>query len=195
MFTDGKLDIFVSNVGTNIRKPTVNYTMDEFHKVMSTNWESTFHLAQLLHPFLLRAARDRNSAACRPSPPVTSSVVLVSSVAGGPTAMFSGSVYAATKAAINQFTRNLSCEWGRGNIRVNSVSPWYTKTPLVEPVLKDQAFVDRVVARTPMGRVAEASEVANTIAYLCMPASSYVTGQNIAVDGGYSAHGFFSYDS
>lgn len=179
----GSLDILVNNVGTNIRKSTVDYTEEEFKTVMSTNWESAFHMTQLAHPLLQKGAGNSEST----------SVVFVSSVAGGPTAMYSGSVYAATKAAMNQFARNLACEWGRDGIRVNAVAPWYTNTPLARQVLKDEEFRGKVLTRTPLGRVGEPEEVADLVAYLVMPASGYVTGQTVAVDGGYSVHGMYMY--
>jgi len=186
---DGKLTILVNNVGTNIRKPTVEFSEDDFHNVMKTNWESAFHMSQLSYPFLLNHAE----ASGTPPPPghLAPSVVFISSVAGGPTAMFSGSVYSATKAAMNQFAKNLACEWGPQGIRVNSVCPWYTKTPLANQVLKDESFKATVLSHTPLGRVAEAHEVADLVAFLSMPASSYITGQNVAVDGGYSVLGMY----
>ena len=117
----GELDVFVSNVGTNIRKPTVEYTAEEFERVMGTNFTATYALCQQLKPLLQRAATTSGR---------TSSIVLNSSVAGV-VAISSGSVYAASKAALNQLARNLGCEWGRERIRVNAVCPWYTDTPLV----------------------------------------------------------------
>ena len=183
------LDVLVNNVGTNIRKSTVDYNESEFAKIMSTNWESGFHLTQLSHPYLLRAVKPEILEQTSHS----ASVIFISSVAGGPTAMFSGSIYAASKAALNQFTRNLACEWAPSNIRVNAVSPWYTQTPLVAPVLQDKQFEAKVIAKTPMGRIGEPEEVASLVAYLAMPCSSYITGQVIAVDGGYSVNGFFDF--
>ncbi|XP_023763925.1 tropinone reductase homolog At5g06060 [Lactuca sativa] len=172
---NGKLNILINNVGTNIRKPTTDYTPEEYSKLMSTNLESSYHMCQLSHP-LLKASG-------------VGSIVFISSVAGS-IHLSSGSIYGATKGAMNQLAKNLACEWAKDNIRTNSVAPWYTKTPLVQHLLENEEYLERIVSRTPLNRVAEANEVSSMVAFLCLPAASYITGQTIAVDGGFSVNGF-----
>jgi Tropinone reductase 1 len=94
------------------------------------------------------------------------------------------------KAALHQLTRNLSCEWAEDGIRVNAVAPWYIRTQRTEPVLADPEYLEEVLERTPMRRIGEPAEVAAAIAFLCLPAASYVTGECIAVDGGFLRYGF-----
>jgi len=122
-----------------------------------------------------------------------SSVVNISSVAGV-NAIGTGAIYAMTKAAINQLTKNLACEWANDGIRVNCVAPWYIDTPLVERVLSDNKYLHAVEDRTPLKRVGKPEEVAGPVAFLCLDAASYITGQTILIDGGYSAYGFW-YDA
>jgi NAD(P)-dependent dehydrogenase (short-subunit alcohol dehydrogenase family) len=83
----------------------------------------------------------------------------------------------------------LAVEWAKYGIRVNAVSPWYTKTPLTVPVLSQPERLKKILDRTPLNRVAEPEEVASAIAFFAMPVSSYITGQNLAVDGGFLAKG------
>ncbi|XP_020885347.1 tropinone reductase homolog At2g29260, chloroplastic isoform X1 [Arabidopsis lyrata subsp. lyrata] len=173
---DGKLHILVNNVGTNIRKPMVEFTAGEFSTLMSTNFESVFHLCQLAYP-LLRASE-------------AGSVVSISSVSGF-VSLKNMSVQSATKGAINQLTRSLACEWAKDNIRVNAVAPWYIKTSMVEQVLSNEDYLEEVYSVTPLGRLGEPREVSSAVAFLCLPASSYITGQIIYVDGGMSINGFF----
>ena len=97
--------------------------------------------------------------------------------------------YAAAKAGIAQVARTLALEWARDGIRVNTVAPWYTRTPLVEPVLSRPEVLAAILARTPLGRIAEPHEVAAAVAFLALPAASYITGQCLAVDGGMSIQG------
>ncbi|CAN4101784.1 unnamed protein product [Withania somnifera] len=173
---NGKLDILINNVGTNIRKPMVEFTAEEFSMLMATNFESVFHLCQLSY-HLLKASG-------------TGSVVFTSSVSGF-VSLKSMSVQGATKGAINQLTKYLACEWAKDNIRSNAVAPWYIKTSLVEQVLSNKDYLQEVYDRTPLGRLGEPSEVSSLVGFLCLPASSYITGQIICVDGGMSVNGFY----
>ncbi|WP_336506226.1 SDR family oxidoreductase, partial [Klebsiella pneumoniae] len=75
-------------------------------------------------------------------------------------------------------------------MRTNCVAPWYIKTSLVEHLLDQKEFLEKVVSRTPLGRPGESKEVSSLVAFLCLPASSYITGQIIAVDGGFTVNGF-----
>ncbi|WVZ04607.1 hypothetical protein V8G54_017953 [Vigna mungo] len=183
---NGKLNIYshgsykneegiVNNVGTNFRKPTIEYSAEEYSQLMTVNLDSSFNLCQLAYPLLKESGNG--------------SIVFISSVAGV-VSLGTGAVYAASKAAINQLTKNLACEWAKDNIRSNCVVPWVTRTPLVEHLLKNEKLVDEIMYRTPMKRIAEAEEVSSLVTFLCLPAASYISGQVICVDGGLTVNGF-----
>lgn len=172
--TWGTLDILVNNAGMNIRKPTVDYTPDEYDRIMQVNLRSVFELCQMAYP-LLKASRG-----C---------IVNMSSVSAL-THISSGSIYGMTKAALTQLTRNLAVEWAKDGIRVNAIAPWYISTPLAAPVLDDPEKLRNIVARTPMGRVGTPEEVAAAALFLSLPAASYITGQCLGVDGGFLVNGY-----
>ncbi|KAF7808545.1 Tropinone reductase-like [Senna tora] len=171
---NGKLNILVNNVGTNIMKHTLEYTEDDFSFFVKTNLESAYHITQLAHP-LLKASQ-------------AASIVFISSTAGV-VAIDIGSIYSATKGAINQLTKNLACEWAKDNIRTNCVAPGIIKTPLAESHLEDGKLLEKYLRRTPLGRLGEVKEVSSMVAFLCLPAASYITGQTICVDGGFTVFG------
>ncbi|KDO66643.1 hypothetical protein CISIN_1g036388mg, partial [Citrus sinensis] len=108
----------INNVGTTIRKATVEFTAEDFSFLMATNFESAYNLCQLAHP-LLKASG-------------AASIVLMSSVCGVVSVVDVGSISGATKGAMNHLARILACEWAQDNIRTNSVTPWFVATPLTE---------------------------------------------------------------
>lgn len=171
----GALQILVNNVGTNIRKTMAEITEAEYETVLRTNLTSSFELSRRLLPSLRAGA--------------PASVVNNASVAGL-THLRTGAPYGMSKAAMIQLTRNCAVEWAPLGIRVNAIAPWYIDTPLARQVMDDPEYKAAILGRTPMGRVGEPAEVARVAAFLCMPAAGYVTGQCIAIDGGFSVYGF-----
>ncbi|MBT2582084.1 glucose 1-dehydrogenase [Planococcus sp. ISL-109] len=169
----GGVDILVNNAGMNIRSKLDEATDSEWQKIMDTNAQSVFMFSQ-------EAAKHMNKGA---------SIINVSSV-GGERALKTGVIYAASKAAIIQMTKVMAMEWGPRGIRVNAVGPWYFRTPLTEGILSDQAYLDSVLAVTPLKRVGELPEVASPVVFLASDAAGYITGQTLFIDGGMSIHGF-----
>ncbi|XP_017248094.1 tropinone reductase homolog [Daucus carota subsp. sativus] len=174
----GKLNILVNNAGIAILKETTEFTAEDFSNIMGTNFEASYHLCQLAHP-LLKASGN-------------GSIVSISSVAGV-VALPLVSIYSSSKGAINQLTKSLACEWATDNIRVNCVAPWIIKTDLIAGIEEDpghKEIIDRMVYRTPMRRPGEQKEVSGVVAFLCLPAASYTTGQIVCVDGGHTVCGY-----
>ncbi|GHE40287.1 SDR family oxidoreductase [Vulcaniibacterium thermophilum] len=169
------LHILVNNAGGNLSKPATDYTEDEWRQIFEINLFSAFELSRYAHPLLTR----------HPS----SSIVNIGSVSGL-THVRTGAPYGMSKAAMHQMTRNLAVEWAEDGVRVNAVAPWYIRTRRTSSKLADPDYLDEVLLRTPMGRVGEPEEVAAAVAFLCLPAASYITGECIAVDGGFLRYGF-----
>ncbi|MCC8362947.1 SDR family oxidoreductase [Lysobacter sp. A6] len=169
------LHILVNNAGGNLTKSAVEYSEDEWRQIFEINLFSAFELSRYAHPLLTKHA--------------ASSIVNVGSVSGE-THVRSGAPYGMSKAAMHQMTKNLAVEWAEDGIRVNAVAPWYIRTRRTQGKLSDPDYLDEVLLRTPLGRIGEPEEVAAAVAFLCLPAASYVTGECIAVDGGFLRYGF-----
>jgi Tropinone reductase 1 len=169
------LNILVNNAGHNVRKATMDYSDDEWRGIFETNIFAAFELSRFAYPLLSQHA--------------ASSIVNIGSVSGL-THVRTGTPYGTSKAAMHQLTRNLACEWAGDGIRVNSVAPWYIRTRRTSDALAEREYFEEVIARTPMGRIGEPEEVAAAVAFLCLPAASYITGECISVDGGFLRYGF-----
>jgi 3-oxoacyl-[acyl-carrier protein] reductase len=106
----------------------------------------------------------------------------------GSTASFAwtvgGSAYPSSKAGIAMLMRGVALEWGRHGVRANTVSPGYTDTPMTTSTFANPETANPRLSRIPLGRVAQPREIAQVVVFLCSPEASYLTGQNIAVDGG-----------
>ena len=171
----GGLDILVNNAGGNLTRPALDYGEDQWRGIFETNLFSAFELCRGAYPLLTKHA--------------ASSIVNIGSVS----AMIhvrSGVPYGMSKAALHQMTRNLAVEWAEDGVRVNCVAPWYIRTRRTSDKLSDPDYLDEVLLRTPLGRIGEPEEVAAAVAFLCLPAASYITGECIAVDGGFLRYGF-----
>ena len=167
-----RLDILVNNAGIE-PKGTV-LAMDEW------DWDKTLAV-NLKGPFLCsqtagRVMKELGGGA----------IVNIGSVAQvlGRREM---AAYAASKGGVAQITRALALEWARHGVRVNCVAPAYVRTPLVEPVFQRPELMDEIIRRTPLGRVAEPREIAAPVLFLASDLASYVTGQTLFVDGGWTA--------
>ena len=168
------LSLLVNNAGGNVPKTALEYG-DDYRAIFELNLFAAFEMCRLAHPQLVQHA---NAA-----------IVNVGSVSGI-THVRTGVPYGMSKAALHQLTRNLAAEWAVDGIRVNAVAPWYIRTQRTDPALADGDYLEEVLDRTPLRRIGEPEEVAAAIAFLCLPAASYITGQVLGVDGGFLNYGF-----
>jgi Tropinone reductase 1 len=169
----GRIDGLVNNAGGAFRGAAVDTALEDFRRVLELNLLAAFALSCLAHPYL-KASRG--------------SIVNISSVTSH-RALPIRAAYGTSKAALDHLTRSLAVEWGPDGIRVNAVLPWFTRTEMVEKVLEERAFEEKLLAATPLRRLAEPADIARAAAFLALPDSDYITGQLLAVDGGYLAQG------
>src|SRR5262245_32373391 len=168
-----RIDGVINNAGRAYRAPASATSLEEFRSLLEVNLLGAFALAEAAYEELRASSGTVVNVSS-----VTSQRVLPNRLA-----------YSSTKAALDHMTRSLAVEWGPDGIRVNGVLPWFTRTEMVKKVLEDAAFEQELIAATPLGRLAEPADIARVVVFLALPDSAYVTGQLIAVDGGYLAQG------
>jgi NAD(P)-dependent dehydrogenase (short-subunit alcohol dehydrogenase family) len=170
----GRIDILINNAGLGARVPTVDLPTERWRHVLAVNLDGSFFCARAAGRHMLAARRGT----------VVNLASIMGLVGGG---HYPNLAYHSAKGALVNFTRALACEWAPFGVRVNAVAPTFARTRLTEPLLADQAMAERLLADTPMGRFAEAEEVAAAILFLASDAASMITGAILPVDGGWTA--------
>lgn len=168
----GRIDILVNSAGVNVRKPAVDYTEDEWNLMVDVNLKGTFFTCVEVGRCMIAQGGG-----------VIVNVASLQSEEILP----ERSIYAATKGGVRQLTKALAVEWAKYGIRVNAISPAFIRTPMVEKVLLDPCWGTFIRNRTPLGRPGTPEEVAELVLFLVSPRSSYITGVNILIDGGWTA--------
>lgn len=169
----GGIDFLINNAGTTFRAPAAKYPTVEWERVMNVNVTSLFRLSSRFGACCLKEKK----------PGKIVNIASLLSEAARPTIP----AYTASKGAVRQLTMALAVEWAEHNIQVNAVGPGYIETDMTEPLITDPEFDQWVRSRTPLGRWGRPEDIAAAVLFLASPASDFITGQTLYVDGGWLA--------
>jgi 2-deoxy-D-gluconate 3-dehydrogenase len=171
----GRLDVLVNNAGINIRKPVQELSLAEWHQVLDTNLTSAFLCSKAAYPAFKKAGGGK--------------IINIGSMMSIFGASFAP-VYSSSKGGIVQLTKSTAVAWARDNIQVNAVLPGWIDTELTQNARREVTGLhDSVLRRTPAGRWGGIDDMSGVAVFLASPASDFVTGAVIPVDGGYSIQG------
>jgi 2-dehydro-3-deoxy-D-gluconate 5-dehydrogenase len=166
----GGIDILVNNAGINIRKAPQDYTLMEWQQVLNTNLTGVFLCSRAVYPYMAKAGGGK--------------IINIGSM----TSIFGSNVspaYGATKGGVVQFTKSLAVFWAKDNIQVNALLPGWIHTDLTTSAAAER--YNFIKSRIPHGRWGEPNELAGAAIFLASPASDYITGIALPVDGGYTS--------
>ena len=169
----GGIDILVNNAGINIRKPTVDLPLEDWHRVIETNLTGPFVCTQAAAPGMVKKGWGR--------------IIHISS-ALGLVGWEERPAYCAGKGGLVVMTKTQALEFARTGVTVNAICPGPFATEINKPVLDDPAKKAALLGKIPMNRLGEMNELDGAVVFLASPASSYVTGIALSVDGGWTAH-------
>jgi NAD(P)-dependent dehydrogenase (short-subunit alcohol dehydrogenase family) len=170
----GKVDILVNAAGINHKAPTLEVGEDEWSRIVETNLTGTMRACQIFGKTMVSAGYGR----------IVNIASLTSFVA-----FYQVAAYAASKGAVAAYTRVLAIELAKNGVNVNAIAPGVFPTELTAPLILGTPRGEELIMRTPMGRFGKAKEVAGTAIFLASEAASFITGEVVAVDGGFLASG------
>ncbi len=175
----GRLDILVNCAAMNRRKTIREVTEDDWDTIMAVDLKSLYFMSQAAHAIMRGQGGGK--------------IIHIGSL-NSSYALGSVSVYGAAKGAVAQLTKVMAVEWAKDNVQVNCVIPGFVATPLSKPLWEQPFKADWMRSRIPLRRPARPDEMAGAVVMLSAPASSYVTGTTVVVDGGVLAGGWWEPD-
>jgi len=167
------LEIMVNNAGIASLSPSVDMTLEEWKKVIDVNLTGVFLCARTAAREMIKRKYGK--------------IVNIASIYGAVGDIFHAAPYYASKGAVINLTRGFAIEWAPYRINVNAIAPGFFPSEMTEQVFKDENAMKHILSRTPLGRTGEPLDLKAALLYLASPASNYVTGQTIFVDGGWTA--------
>ncbi|MEZ4499616.1 MAG: SDR family oxidoreductase [Thermomicrobiales bacterium] len=171
----GRIDILVNNAGVNIRRNAFDVSEEDWDGVLDVNLKGVFFMAQAVG----RQMRDQH--------PKGGAIINMASIMGL-IGYYQRAAYCSSKAGVVNLTRVLAVEWAEHNIRVNAVCPTFVDTPLTRPMFEAQPeFLDDILHRTLLGRLATPEEIAAAVVFLAGPGAAMIHGHALPVDGGWTA--------
>lgn len=174
--TFGTVDILVNNAGMFMVKPSLELAEEEWDRTIDINLKGTFLCSQIVGKTMVERRRG---------------VIINMSSIAGLTAFPKRAAYCAAKAGIVALTKTLAAEWAEYNVRVNAVAPAYVETEkMKQQALEGTLDASKIIQRTPMKRLGEPREVAAAVAFLASDEASYITGEILAIDGGWLSYGY-----
>lgn len=169
----GSVEILVNNAGVASLSPSVEMNIEEWKKVIDINLTGVFLCARTVAREMIKKNYGK--------------IVNIASIYGAVGDIFPTAPYYASKGAVINLTRALAIEWAPYKINVNAIAPGFFPSEMTESVFRDEKAMAYILSRTPLGRTGEPLDLKAALTYLASPASNYVTGQTIFVDGGWTA--------
>lgn len=167
----GQIDILINNAGTNYRTSVLEYPEEEWDRIININLKGYYLVTQAVAPQMIKRGYGK--------------VINMSSILGR-IAIINQLAYASAKGGVEQMTKIMALEWAKKGVRVNAIAPTYFETEMVKQIRNDKERYKFIQDRTPMGRWGKLEEIEGIVIFLASHASDFITGQSIAIDGGWT---------